>query len=174
LGGGGNFLKFGQENPNPKKTIVLLNEECYISSHCHPFVILKLMWLLKSPLNQNPTMIYHKFNGNFKNYINFERTKEEQGDNMQHSSCLIVLLYIYSILSMFSTWRWNTNVPMVTPTHDECSNLCINSPKVHVVLVNFLEKWLTHRLSNVSRRLPRKCQPKRQETEHFLLPTQDK
>jgi hypothetical protein len=37
-----------------------------------------LMWLLKSLLDQNPTMIYHKFNGDFKRHINFEKTKREQ------------------------------------------------------------------------------------------------
>jgi hypothetical protein len=50
-------------------------EECYISSSCPLFVLTKLMWLLKSPLDQNPTMIYHKFNGDFKSYINFGRIK---------------------------------------------------------------------------------------------------
>jgi len=34
-----------------------------------------LMWLLKSPLDQNPIMIYHKFNGDFKSHINFGRKK---------------------------------------------------------------------------------------------------
>jgi hypothetical protein len=57
-------------------------EECYISSHCLPFVLLKLMWLLKSSLDQNPTMIYHKFNGDFKSHINFGRTKGGQWDDM--------------------------------------------------------------------------------------------
>jgi len=40
------------------------------------------MWLLKSPLDQNPIVIYHKFNGNFKSHINFGRTKRGQGDNV--------------------------------------------------------------------------------------------
>jgi len=30
------------------------------------FVSPKLMWLLKSPLNQNSIVIYYKFNGDFK------------------------------------------------------------------------------------------------------------
>jgi len=50
-------------------------EECYISSPYPPFVLQKLMWLLKLPLDQNSRMIYDKFNGNFKSHINFERTK---------------------------------------------------------------------------------------------------
>jgi hypothetical protein len=33
------------------------------------------MWLLKLPLDQNPKVIYQKFNGDFKSHINFERTK---------------------------------------------------------------------------------------------------
>jgi hypothetical protein len=47
-----------------------------------PFVLLKLMWLLKSPLDQNSILIYHKFNGDFKSYINFGRIKGGQGDDM--------------------------------------------------------------------------------------------
>jgi len=41
----------------------------------HHFVPLKLMWLLKSPLDQNTIMIYDKFNGDFKSHINFKGTK---------------------------------------------------------------------------------------------------
>jgi hypothetical protein len=41
----------------------------------YPFVPPKLMWLLKSPLDQNTIMIYHKFNGDFKSHINFGGTK---------------------------------------------------------------------------------------------------
>jgi hypothetical protein len=52
----------------------LRGEECYISSLCPHFVPLKLMWLLKSPLDQNPILIYHKFNGNFKSHINNDST----------------------------------------------------------------------------------------------------
>jgi hypothetical protein len=40
------------------------------------------MWLLKSPLDQNSIMIYHKFNDDFKSHINFERIKGGQGDDM--------------------------------------------------------------------------------------------
>jgi hypothetical protein len=40
------------------------------------------MWLLKPPLDQNPIMIYHKFNGDFKSHINFGGIKREQGDDM--------------------------------------------------------------------------------------------
>jgi len=40
------------------------------------------MWLLKSPLDQNSIMIYHKFNGNFKSHIKFERTKGGQEDDV--------------------------------------------------------------------------------------------
>jgi hypothetical protein len=40
------------------------------------------MWLLKSPLDQNPRVIYQKFNGDFKSHINFGGTKERQGDDM--------------------------------------------------------------------------------------------
>jgi hypothetical protein len=39
------------------------------------------MWLLKSQFDQNPIMIYHKFNGNFKNHINFKRIKGRQEDD---------------------------------------------------------------------------------------------
>jgi hypothetical protein len=52
----------------------------------HPLVLLlssqKLMWLLKSQLDQNPIVIHHKFNGDFKSHINFGGTKWEQGSNM--------------------------------------------------------------------------------------------
>jgi hypothetical protein len=48
----------------------------------YPLVLPKLMWLLKSPLDQNPTMIYHKFNGDFKSHINFGRIKGGQEDDM--------------------------------------------------------------------------------------------
>jgi hypothetical protein len=41
-----------------------------------------LMWLLKSPLDQNLIMIYHKFNSDFKNHINFGRIKRGQCDDM--------------------------------------------------------------------------------------------
>jgi len=44
----------------------------------HPFVILKLTWLLKLPLDQNPIMIYHKFNGDFKSHINLGGQKEDK------------------------------------------------------------------------------------------------
>jgi hypothetical protein len=40
------------------------------------------MWLLKSPLDQNSIMIYHKFNGDFKSHIKFGRTKGGQGDDV--------------------------------------------------------------------------------------------
>jgi hypothetical protein len=33
-------------------------------------------------LNQNSIMIYHEFNGDFKSYIKFGRTKGEQGDDV--------------------------------------------------------------------------------------------
>jgi hypothetical protein len=46
------------------------------------FVPPKLMWLLKSPLDQNSIVIYHKFNGDFKSHINFEETKREQMGDM--------------------------------------------------------------------------------------------
>ena len=39
------------------------------------FILLKLMWLSKSPLDQNLNMMYLKFNGNFKSHINFKRIK---------------------------------------------------------------------------------------------------
>jgi hypothetical protein len=41
-----------------------------------PFYPHKIMWLLKSLFDQNPIMIYHKFNGNFKNQMNFGGIKE--------------------------------------------------------------------------------------------------
>jgi hypothetical protein len=44
----------------------------------HPFVLPKLMWLLKSSLNQNPIVIYQKFNGDLKSHINFGGTKGGQ------------------------------------------------------------------------------------------------
>jgi hypothetical protein len=37
------------------------------------------MWLLKSPLDQNPRVIYQKFNGDFKSHINFGGQKEDKG-----------------------------------------------------------------------------------------------
>jgi hypothetical protein len=40
------------------------------------------MWLIKSQLDQNPIMIYHKFNGDFKSHINFRGTKGGQRDDM--------------------------------------------------------------------------------------------
>jgi hypothetical protein len=36
------------------------------------------MWLLKSQLNQNQIVVYHKFNGNFKNHTNFLGTKKKK------------------------------------------------------------------------------------------------
>jgi hypothetical protein len=42
------------------------------------------MWLLKSPLDQNLIMIYHKFNGDFKNHINFRRIKRRRNDDIDH------------------------------------------------------------------------------------------
>jgi hypothetical protein len=48
----------------------------------HPLVLSKLMWLLKSPLDQNPKVIYQKFNGDFKSHINFGKTKGGQGDDV--------------------------------------------------------------------------------------------
>jgi hypothetical protein len=41
----------------------------------HPLTLPKLMWLLKSPLDQNSIVIYQKFNDDFKSHINFGRTK---------------------------------------------------------------------------------------------------
>jgi hypothetical protein len=41
-----------------------------------------LMWLLKSPLDQNPIVIYQKFNGDFKSHINFGETKGGQMDDV--------------------------------------------------------------------------------------------
>jgi len=41
-----------------------------------------LMWILKSPLDQNPRVIYQKFNGDFKSHINFGGTKGGQGDDV--------------------------------------------------------------------------------------------
>jgi hypothetical protein len=43
------------------------------------FILLKLVWLLESPLNQNLRVIYQKFNGDFKIYINFGGQKENKG-----------------------------------------------------------------------------------------------
>jgi len=42
-----------------------------VSIFCPPI----MMWLLKSPLDQNLIVVYHKFNGNFKSHINFGGTK---------------------------------------------------------------------------------------------------
>jgi hypothetical protein len=36
------------------------------------------MWLLKSPLDQNPRVIYQKFNSNFKSHIIFGGQKEDK------------------------------------------------------------------------------------------------
>jgi hypothetical protein len=57
-------------------------EECYISSICHLFVLPKLMWLLKLSLDQNLIMIYHKFNGDFKSHVNFERKNRKRKIDM--------------------------------------------------------------------------------------------
>jgi hypothetical protein len=46
------------------------------------FILPKLMWLLKLSLDQNSIMNYHKFNGDFKSHINFERIKRRQRDDM--------------------------------------------------------------------------------------------
>jgi hypothetical protein len=54
-------------------------EECYTSSSCPPFILPKLMWLFKSPLDQNSIVIYQKFNGDFKSHINFEGKNEDKG-----------------------------------------------------------------------------------------------
>jgi hypothetical protein len=40
------------------------------------------MWLLKSPLEKNSIMIYHKYNGDFKSHIKFGRIKGGQGDDV--------------------------------------------------------------------------------------------
>jgi hypothetical protein len=40
-------------------------------------VPLKIMWLLKSPVDQNSIMINHKPNGNFRSHIILEVTQEE-------------------------------------------------------------------------------------------------
>jgi hypothetical protein len=40
------------------------------------------MWLLKLPLDQNPRVIHQKFNGDFKNHINFGAKKGGQGDDV--------------------------------------------------------------------------------------------
>jgi hypothetical protein len=42
-----------------------------VSSFCPS----KLMWLLKSPLDQNSIMVYHKFNDDFMSHINFRGTQ---------------------------------------------------------------------------------------------------
>jgi hypothetical protein len=42
----------------------------------------KLMCLLKSSLDQNLMMIYHKFNSGIKNHINFYEIKERQEDDV--------------------------------------------------------------------------------------------
>jgi len=63
-----------------------LNIKLKSNATYHPFVLPKLMWLLKSQLDQNPIMIYHKFNGNFKSHMNFERIKGGQWDDMLHYS----------------------------------------------------------------------------------------
>jgi hypothetical protein len=47
------------------------------------------MWLLKSLLDQNSIVIYHKFNGDFKSHINFGGQKEDKG-----MMCNITL-YVY-------------------------------------------------------------------------------
>jgi hypothetical protein len=59
-------------------------KKCYTSSICPHFVPPKLMWLLKLLFDQNLIMIYYKFNGNFKSYINFERIKGEQRNDVCH------------------------------------------------------------------------------------------
>lgn len=45
----------------------------HITPYSH-FVPSKLMWLLKLLFDQNLIVIYHKFNGDFKNQINFKET----------------------------------------------------------------------------------------------------
>jgi hypothetical protein len=42
---------------------------------CSSFVPPRIMWRLKSPLNQNSIAINHKFNGDLKNHIIFVGTK---------------------------------------------------------------------------------------------------
>jgi hypothetical protein len=44
-----------------------------------PLVFPKLMCLLKSPLDQNSIVIYHKFNGDFKSHTSFWRHKGDMG-----------------------------------------------------------------------------------------------
>jgi hypothetical protein len=46
--------------------------------HLFSFCLLKI--------DQNLIMIYHKFNGDFKSHINFEKIKRGQEDDMQHYS----------------------------------------------------------------------------------------
>jgi hypothetical protein len=48
----------------------------------HPFVLPKLMWLLKLPLYKILRVINQKFNGDFKSHINFGGTKEGQWDDV--------------------------------------------------------------------------------------------
>jgi hypothetical protein len=46
----------------------------------------KLMWLLKLPLDQNPIVIYHKYNGDFKSHIIFGGDTRGHGDDIYHYS----------------------------------------------------------------------------------------
>jgi hypothetical protein len=48
----------------------------------HHFVLSKLIWLLKSSLDQNPIMTFHKFNGDCNRHINGMETKRGQMDDM--------------------------------------------------------------------------------------------
>jgi hypothetical protein len=56
------------------------------------------MWILKSHLDQNPyIVIYHKFNNDFKNHINFE------GDTRVISSItpkIYIYIYIYTNITV--------------------------------------------------------------------------
>jgi hypothetical protein len=53
-----------------------------MSTLCSP----KLMWLLKSPLDQKSIIIYHKFNDDYKSHINFGEHKVDIEIDMYHYS----------------------------------------------------------------------------------------
>jgi hypothetical protein len=60
---------------------VILENNFMCFQICNSQTIYFLRFDLKSPLDQNPRVIYQKFNGDFKSHINFGGTKGGQGDD---------------------------------------------------------------------------------------------
>jgi hypothetical protein len=60
-----------------------------MKSLCFSCILLKLTRLSKLPLNQNLIVAYHKFNNDFKSYINFKRLSKK---DMNFPSNITLLL----------------------------------------------------------------------------------